>query len=351
MFKKIWSYKWILLTVCCFILLYTLPEHVIERYYSRGLFLVFRAFFDYTFAFLPFPAYYLFILFCVLTLIRWVLGFFRLNPLPPLTRIIRAFSFIGFMVVSFFLIWGFNYGRTPVEKMLNLQLRPLTTDELSTETDTVLEQLHQARLKIKEDTNTLPQIVFLNNIEDKSREDLNHVLEKNNYPYSDRLRGRFVFDNLFLIFSIGGQYMPYVGEGAVDNAVYYSKKPFYVMHEMAHGNGITGEGDCNFWAYMSCMQSQNVAFQYSGCLNYLFYLLSELKIRDIQQYEKVYDNMPDVIKRDLNEIKEYDKKHTFFTGFLGDVFNTIYLKIMGMPDGVRNYDKLVLLAYAWRHQQ
>jgi hypothetical protein len=56
-----------------------------------------------------------------------------------------------------------------------------------------------------------------------------------------------------------GHYLPFVGEGNVDDAVYYSKKPFYMIHEMAHGNGFTEETDCNFLAYVSCKQSGNLS--------------------------------------------------------------------------------------------
>lgn len=350
MLQRLNKWKWIITTVLCYLLLYILPASFIEKYYSDGFFLLVRKVLDNTFGKIPFPVYYLFIGVMLLVILKWFLHFFREKPQPFLQRIFKIASFVGFMITLFFMVWGFNYGRIPVEKKLGLDIQPLTNEQLISETNATVEKLSLIRNKIKKDTTSLPQIIFINKIEDNSRHALNMTLHQYDYAYSEKIRGRFLYDDMLLVFSIGGQYLPYVGEGNVDDAVFYSKKPFYLMHEMAHGNGFTEEADCNFLAYISCVQSNNISLQYSGELNYLLYLFSELRQRDEETFNSTKEKLPKALRNDLRELKQHMEKHTFKSGVIGDVINNAYLKVLGVQDGIRNYDKMVLLVYAWKNK-
>lgn len=350
MFQQIRKWKWIISAAICFLLLYILPPAFIEKYYSNGFFLYVRKLLDNTFGKLPFPSYYLFLLFIFAVVLKWFLHFFREKPQPLKQRLFKIFSFIGFLTSWFFICWGFNYGRIPIEEKLKLNIQPLTKEQLVAETDSTIAQLINIRDIIKKDTTAIPEIVFINNIEKNSRNALDSMLNAFKYSYSPKLRGRFVFEDMFLVFSVGGQYLPFVGEGNVDDAVYYSMKPFALIHELAHGNGFTQEADCNFLSYVSCVESGNLSLEYSGELNYLLYLFSELKLRDEQTYLSIRNSLPAALRRDLLEMKSYQAKHTFKTGFLGDVVNNVYLKLLGVKEGVKNYDRMILLVYAWKQK-
>jgi hypothetical protein len=350
MFQQIRKWKWIISATVCFLLLYMLPASFIETYYSTGIFLFIRKLLDGTFGKLPFPSFYLFVGFLVVVVLKWILHFFREKPQPVLQRLFKMLSFVAFIITLFFILWGFNYGRIPVEEKLHLSVEPITQEKLSEETQETITELTRIRKMLKKDTNSIPQIAFINKIEQTSRDALNSTLQQYNYPFSKKIRGRFLLDDMLLVFSIGGQYLPFVGEGNVDDAVYYSKKPFYMIHEMAHGNGFTEEAACNLFAYVSCKQSGNLALQYSGELNYLLYLLSDLKYRNEDVYDSINKAMPRVVQKDLDEIKKYYESHTFKTGFLGDAINNSYLKLLGIKDGIKNYDKMLLMVYAWKNQ-
>jgi hypothetical protein len=59
--------------------------------------------------------------------------------------------------------------------------------------------------------------------------------------------------------------------------------------------------------------------------------------------------MPAVIRKDLLELRAYSLRHTFRTGILGEAVNNFYLKMMGVEEGTRNYDKMILLIYSWKY--
>ncbi len=349
MIQRINNWKWIITTILCFVLLYTLPSSFVEQYYATNLFVKIRKLLDNTFGKLPFSSIYLFLGILLIVFINWFLHFFREKPKPFIVRLLNTFSFFGFLTTLFFILWGFNYGRIPLETKQGLQIKPLNNEQLIAETDTTIANLLLIRKNIKDDTGALPQIVFINKIEDNCRTALNATLQQFYYPYSEKLRTRFILDDMLMLFNVGGQYVPFVGEGGVDDAVFFSKKPFYVIHEMAHGNGFTQEAECSFLAYVSCMNSNNKSFQYSAEFNYLLYLLNELKLRDEQTYTSILEKMPLLLKHDLDAYKIHQEEHTFKTGKIGDVINNLYLKTMGVQDGILNYDKMVLLIYAWKH--
>lgn len=349
MWREILKWKWILLALVCFLLLYILPTETIEQYYSQGIFLKIRHLLDVSFGKVPFPSYYLFLVFIVVAALKWMAHFFKEKPHPFWQRLFKLFSFTGFLVSVFFIVWGFNYGRYPLSHFLDVEPRPLSIQELEQELNTTAAHLVEIRSKIHKDTSVIPQIAFINNIEEKCTNSLNAVLYDLGFPPS-HVRGRFVLDDMLLLFNVGGQYLPFVGEANVDDAVYCSKKPFYLIHEMAHGNGFTSESDCNFLAYISCVRSGSLPLQYSGELNYLLYLLEDLRNRDESAANQFRDSMPAIIQKDLRDIRDYYQKHTFKTAVIGEVINNIYLKTLRVQDGTKSYNKMVLMVYAWKQK-
>src|SRR4051812_43040145 len=185
MFKKLWKWKWIITAVLCFLLVNILPSAFIEHYYSKGFFLIIRKFFDHTLGKLPFPSYYIFIALMLFIIINWILHFFKEKPQPIKERLFRILSFSGFMVTLFFILWGFNYGRIPLEESLDLNIQPLTEEQLIKETNSTVQHLFEIRQKIKRDTNSMPEIIFVNNIEENSSRALNNCLKSFSYDTSN----------------------------------------------------------------------------------------------------------------------------------------------------------------------
>ncbi|MEZ5026309.1 MAG: DUF3810 domain-containing protein [Chitinophagales bacterium] len=351
MIPSIRKWKWILLALLCIVLLYSVPASFWEQYYASSFFILVRKLLDGLGQLIPFPVFILFLTLMLILAIRWFLHFFKEKPKPFLQRCFTLFSFFGFMLSLFFLLWGFNYGRIPLEDKLKLSIKPLSNEQLIQETEATIQNLSALRKSIKSDSGSIPQIIFINNIDNKCQSALDSTLHQFNYPFSSNLNAYFVPNDFLMVFGIGGIYIPFTGEGCVDNAVYYSRKPFYFIHEMAHANGFTQEADCNFLAYVSCIQSKDISYQYCGELNYLLYLLADLKERNKSSYDKLLDTAPKLIQYDLNEIKTYYQEHQFKTAKIGDAINNLYLKFMGVKDGVKNYDKMVLLVYAWKNSK
>ena len=78
-----------------------------------------------------------------------------------------------------------------------------------------------------------------------------------------------------------------------------------MAHEMAHGYGITDEGEASFFAYLACLRSKNPMIRYSGEFNYLFQLLSEITDKKGRKFSKaIVRDLPPNILADYKECKK-----------------------------------------------
>ena len=59
--------------------------------------------------------------------------------------------------------------------------------------------------------------------------------------------------------------------------MYITNMPFTICHELAHLKGYIYEDEANFIAFMACINSDNLFFQYSGYLNVLNYVSKDFR--------------------------------------------------------------------------
>ena len=122
------DWGWVILASATILLRVILPAEVIETVYSRGIFQAIRLFIDNTVGLLPFPTVYLFVaglLFLLLRSIRNGIQF-KGSFKERLGRFGWSFlKFASIVVFPFLFMWGFNYGRVPIEKQLSFEPQAL----------------------------------------------------------------------------------------------------------------------------------------------------------------------------------------------------------------------------------
>lgn len=319
--------KWLGAGMFCFALFGVLsyfPEFT-EEYYSRGVFVIVRYLYDYTLGLLPFsPAIWL-----NLVLLMWLLNkvykylaFNFINKEVSIANRIKYSalsigSVLGKLSVIFFLGWGFNYYRMPIEDHFEIELKSMNTQALIAETNLVRKQCLEARYKIED---LKPYEVFTaallpNNLEDEMRQNLDHVMKMMGYPTPGKVRCRTIKNDYWLK-SLGynGIYVSFYGEALVSDQIPKIFIPFFIAHEMTHGYGFFDEADANFFAYLACEQSDDPAIVYAGRLALLIYLKHEL-----QGLKLIFPN----------EI-------------------AIDLKANGLLSNQEEYNRMILLVNAWR---
>lgn len=326
---------------------------MIERLYSRGFFLAVRWTIDYLFAWLPMPLMYLFLLILLFFVGKNIRQWYK-TKVDWKTKLIQASlsicAFLGGTVFLFLMLWGFNYGRVPVETQLGLEPKPLTLDELKEELRLETQTLIALRKQVPGITDSAFTADLLpSNLENEIRSVLTNRLKQYHFPTVGRVRGRLLYPRgIFLRFSSAGLYFPWVGEGNIDAGLHGLQIPYVMAHEMAHGYGFGDEGDCNFWAFLACIISEHPSIAYAGHLDYWRSLAADYARYDREGFRTLRKGLPIGIQADLQAIRETLEKYPDIMPRLRYVAYDAYLRTQGIEEGMLNYDRVTMLVHAWR---
>jgi hypothetical protein len=357
--KNIFSkkYIWISLGISALLLrvVFGFFPALCEYAYSRGFFLGIRWVIDNSWGrFMPFAMFYVFFLIMAF----WALFLLRREIICRKSGLKRrlwwqkfglnAANFTGGLIFFFLVLWGFNYARIPLEKTIGIDARGLDSLEMRAEADFISKQCSLSRAEIPGvDSFEIDAKFFPENLEDEMRNCLVAVLKDLGYPTTGKVRGRQLYPGLLYGFNSSGVYWPFSGEGHIESALHPLQKPFTLAHEMSHGYGFGDEGTCNFLGYLACLRSKNPAIRYSGYLGYWRYVFSEV---DPEYYQKNRPLIDRGMFNDLEAIRRDMKPYFEFIPGFHNVAYDAYLKMQGVRDGILNYDRMILLAAAYRRK-
>ncbi|MBN2245544.1 MAG: DUF3810 domain-containing protein, partial [Candidatus Aminicenantes bacterium] len=334
---------------------------IIESIYSRGIFSGIRWIWDFTLGLLPVAILYIFLFLSIIWLANkiylWIknkkLSFpvsFRIKFLNTSLNLMAA---IGFIVFFFYFLWGFNYNRISLERHLDLDIKPLDSAALTKEAELALGSAVEARQQISGAAPSALDVSFLSkDMESEIRKNLNKVLEMMGYPSPGRVRIRQMWPgDILMRFHVSGVYIPFLGEGYTAGKLTPLEKPFTLAHEMAHGLGFADEGSANFLAYLTCESSEDQMIKYSGRLAYWSYIAGEFAAVSGPEYQLLFERMPPGMIADLRSISQNWQQYRGTLAKIGEKINERYLKSQGIKEGLKSYNRMVVLVAAWRKKQ
>jgi len=330
-------------------------EAWIEQYYSRGFFPAFRSLIDTFFtSWFPIPLVYVAIPILIFAILKNLRQWWKS---PSLGKVLRAISgllnFTGWTVGLFLLMWGFNYGRQPVEDKLGFEPIELNLTTLKHTIKQEVKTLSYLRARIENtDTTALTMGHFPIDMEQQLRQSLEDVLIYYNYLTVGNVRGRIVHPNgVLLRISTAGIYFPWTGEGHIDGGLLHVQRPYTMAHELAHGYGFGDEGTCSFWAYLASFNTKDPALTYAIRLGYWRRLATHWLRAEPQLYTDFREKMDKGIVADLIAINKNEEKYPdIFPRFRNSAYDT-YLKAQGISEGIQNYGRVIDLVEAWRKSE
>lgn len=317
---------------------------LVEKVYFSVIFVAVK-WILWPFGIFPIPSLYLLcmgvLLFLFIRLKKWFQGTDSSGKF-----ILRILNGMGLLLFLFYLNWGFNYRLPKMVDRLEWEVPNYSTDRLIHLYCSVTDELLQAREEWSKDSiqKNLAKSALLQDVSKQEKEWLReyHLL----VPVPARIRA--LPRGLLLRIGTAGFYNPLGGEGYWDAGLHAFVIPFVMAHELAHNYGITDEGEANFVAFHTCIQSPYSFIRYSGYLNFWRYVAGQLRRSDPVQFEAEWASLSEDIKSDLRSIRQQHDQYPDIFPRLRDAIYDTFLRTQGVKAGMQSYGEVVLLELAYR---
>ncbi len=312
-----------------------------EKIYRNTVYQGIRTLWDTTLGRVPLLGFFLFLAIIVFYFIK--------NKSKPKARVFL--NFVGYILFGFYLLWGFNYSALTVAQKLNLETsQEMTSDDLQAHLQKTINKAEKVREPLQK--SIITEDLLPNDLGEHIRPLVKKTLNKLGYPTYGSVRCSAISSSGWMrSLGISGIYFPFALESFVDNSQTPLSKTFAMAHEMAHGYGITNEGEANFIAYLALTQSSNDLFQYIGYYELLTYEMIRLRNYDYDQFKTVEENLPYWIKEDLKNQRENAHLHQTKFPWLSNKMNDFYLKSQGIEQGTASYGSVINLVFAYEEKR
>lgn len=293
----------------------------------------------------PLPGLYIVL---VALLILIVYGVIRGCKRRHYSRMVNLLNILLYMVsvtiwfVSlFYWLWGFNYLRPDIVDRIGVQQSHPDHSWITKQLRETIDDMNINRLMCGPQKVEWMDTISPNDIADLVRT----TLRAFGYIATGTPHLRKLHPNgVLLRTSTAGIYFPYSGEPNVDAALHPLAMGITIAHEYAHAYGVSGEGDCNFIAYLSCMRSEYPTLRYQAALMLYRYLIYSLPQAERDEWSGLVDK---TVLADMIDIRH---RHDLYPDILPewrDAIYDAYLRSQGVTGGMQNYSYLLQVLYQY----
>ncbi|MGI9527420.1 MAG: DUF3810 domain-containing protein [Weeksellaceae bacterium] len=263
--------------------------------------------------------------------------------------IARIIWIVTLAYIAFHVLWGLNYRRSDLIEVY--QVEPYQTSELKEMAEDLLQKSKENRLRVEEDKHG----VFSFEITDFYKEIPSRLNQKNEIPFyktPKKAKKKYSLFSWFMrYFGVSGYYNPFTAEAQITYMTPSVSMPFTMAHEQAHQMGYAPEFEANYIGYLTCVESNNSAINYSGQYKALKYVLRAIYPQDSVFVHKILDQYSDGMKRDYRAEREFYDKYDGRADRIFSQMNHLYLKSNHQDQGVRSYNQFVdLLVHYYREK-
>lgn len=263
---------------------------------------------------------------------------------------------VGVVLVLFYALWGWHYGRAPLTERLGLpdgrramvvEVAALAEQAVN-HANTAYRALHGVD-DLGKPTGHPPERAGLR---DALQVGWEQAVRHLGLPASAGWRyGRpktFLASGVLKRFGVAGMYSPFTGEAlnvAGLPAVTYPKS---VTHEQAHQRGIAVEAEASFVGYVVAALAPDSLARYSAHAFAVRQLLAVLHAGDPERAEAMRQQLLPGVQRDLRDLAAFWRQYEGPVADVGTRVNDAFLRSNRVEGGVQSYSLSVrlLIAYA-----
>ena len=247
----------------------------------------------------------------------------------------------------FYLQWGLNYYRTPIQEKLTIKSTYTIEDlkEISKELIIKSNKLHR-EIAISDSSSTeIPySIKEIKKIASLGYNNLTFI--KDNYP-EIKLNNLTVKKSILSLpltyFGFSGYINPFTNESQINSLMPKNNIPHTASHEIAHQLGFAQESECNFIAFLNTKNNEDIYFKYSGYTFALRQCLNELYKYDRPSYNSLLKLINKGILNDYNNSSKFWEKYSNPIESITKSGYDNFLKFNKVKGGIDSYNKSVSL--------
>lgn len=305
---------------------------------------------------IPFSLYevllYLFVLY-VLYCIAKTLYLLIKRKLRMKDILIRGVSslllYISIFVFLNMVTQGVNCFKSSFAVVTNLERKDVDKENLKELCIYLKDNLNELDKKITKDENGLFALTS----------DYKEIGRKNMYNLShkyDCLKGfypnpkSYIFSSLMSYQLLQGE-STFTIEANYNNDMPKHNIPSTICHELSHIRGFNNEDEANYISFLSCINSEDYNYQYSGYIMAYVYCMNDLYYADKDSFIEISRYTCDGVKKELIQDDEFWKP---YRGFVSSMYNFVYdkiLKMVGQKNGIHSYNGVVkLLISGYKNQ-
>lgn len=331
-----------------------LAEHfpdATERIYSRGIYRAFSSLLTYIFGLFRFSFAEISLILLIITAVVWIIiqivkSIKKRDIWITVNIFVTALAVFALISFSFTFLWGLNYKRNTLYKSLELDtVRKPEVNDLIGLTESVVDNINRL----------VPQIRYRADGQSVYSGDFYKMAQKTNDGYT-------VLQKKFPVFTgaktfpkkvmlsypmcytfIIGIYCPFTFEPNINYKYPDFALPMAMAHESAHLKGFAREDEAEFISYLSCINSPDIYFQYSGYLNAYMRLSGFLNGADSGAAGRLYSKLDDRAKNELNSFGVFCEQFETKVAQISEKVNDSYLKSQGEDKGTLSYDEMARL--------
>ncbi len=316
------------------------PDFV-ERVYTHGFYaLLTRGFTSVTKLFSFSISELMLYLFALAVLALAFDAIHRREWMKNFTRLMRMLALGG---AWFYLSWGLNYSRLPIDEQLHLP--PTPADSLT---------LRANVLWSLQSTNALwrPMPEWkMQRLDQEIESCYRRVYERlpvKLMPGSRRPKFLLV-PALFNYTQTSGMFGPFWHEVHLGSELLPLELPFVLAHEKAHQMGFARESEANFLAVLVCLASADSALNYAAH----FALVGKFArlAAHFHDGDSLLKSLRPEVKADFKAVRARYQKYAGPISEMSAATYDAYLKANQVKTGVANYDEVVELLMRWRRRE
>lgn len=356
-FKAVWIFLPLLLAAAMYFILPYFPEFT-EYVFSRGLFRVITVPLGFITSIIPISLTELLVVLAApLVIFLVVLFIVKMKKSSHKGRTaLKAgrgtVCFVSFACLMYMICHGANYYRLPLEQLMGLDTSKKTAEQLLDVCVTLAEGAAEARAELETDENG--NVVFSESIfTELTRAGSGYDALTAEYPFLWGAVWRqkpVMLSEAWSYTGITGMYFPFFAECNVNTAQPDFSIPFTAAHESAHSRGTAFENECNFLAFLSCINSEYPEYRYSGYMEAYKYCANALYAYDKDMWAQAAAHCTEGMVADFTAENEYINSHKGAVKDVSHAVNDGFIKAQGVSDGALSYDRVteLILAYYYK---